>query len=444
MLLPCVDVDGDGGAYPTVRAATNQLGTFEDIVHAGSAQPIGAAVGLLYSETADIYYDTAGTHGSELRSLYIALKHAGLPVEIFIEEDCTEQVGRLHYTDVLYVTQPHISTSATKGIASWVQAGGTLFATAGAGMLTEANASNTAMSALLGVTQTALYTGSQDEFNNTVRLIKQDINFVDTLDNVTLSSDLLATLYKSDTAAGGMAGNSLVAKGAKSIFSTTGSSTTLATFSDGKPAMVRSAVGKGGAYYAGFLPGLAYFASAIPLRPVDRELHSVPHCNIVIESAACEASFRLSIGSYFIASHKRREGCCMPTDTDIMLGALAGSSVDEGMDHFIPTDFVVAAKTLITLPLAARLNESTVRPVIGSHPLVEVGWVYAKGVGSALPCVNWAAQPLAGFTVQLNHPLLTQGLKTATLASGKNVTLDLAAGTVTFDLSLTADVLVLR
>ena len=134
----------------------------------------------------------------------------------------------------------------------------------------------------------------------------------------------------------------------------------------------------------------------------------------------------------------------MPTATDIMLGALAGSSVDEGMDHFIPTDFVVAAKTLITLPLAARLNESTVRPVIGSHPLVEVGWVYAKGVGSALPCVNWAAQPLAGFTVQLNHPLLTQGLKTATLASGKNVTLDMAAGTVTFDLSLTADVLVLR
>eukprot|EP01043_Picozoa_sp_COSAG02_P059111 COSAG02_NODE_7471_length_2997_cov_7.180124_4_plen_396_part_01 len=375
----CDYVDGDGGAYPTVRAATNQLGSFEDIIHVGMAQPIGAAVGILYSETADIYYDSAGTHGSELRGLYIALKHAGLPVEIFIEEDCTEQVGRLHYTDVLYVTMPHISTSATKGIASWVQAGGTLFATAGAGMFTEANASNTVMSALLGVSQKALYTGSQDEFNNTVRLIKQDINFVETLDNVTVSSDLLTALHTVDAGEDittGLAGASLVAKGAKSFFSTAdrvttqqgASPTTLATFSDGKPAMVRSTVGKGSAFYAGFLPGLAYFSPAIPLRPVDR------------------------------------------------------ASVDEGMNHFIPTEFAVAAKTLITLPLASRLNESTVRPVIGSHPLVEVGWVYAKGVGSVLPCVNWASKPLSGFTVQLNHPLLTQGLKTATLASGKNAT----------------------
>ena len=131
-------------------------------------------------------------------------------------------------------------------------------------------------------------------------------------------------------------------------------------------------------------------------------------------------------------------------DIDIAMGAFAGASVDEGMNHFIPTDFAESAKTLITLPLAARLNESTVRPVIGSHPLVEVGWVYAKGVGSVLPCVNWAAEPLSGFTVQLNHPLLTQGLKTATLASGRNATLDKAAGTVTFDLPLTAEVLVLR
>ena len=51
------------------------------------------------------------------------------------------------------------------------------------------------------------------------------------------------------------------------------SPTTLATFSDGKPAMVHSVVGKGSAYYAGFLPGLAYFAPAIPLRPVDRAYH---------------------------------------------------------------------------------------------------------------------------------------------------------------------------
>ena len=51
-------VDSDGGAYPTVRAATNMLGSFEDVIKAGAAQPIGSAVAVLYSETADIYYDT--------------------------------------------------------------------------------------------------------------------------------------------------------------------------------------------------------------------------------------------------------------------------------------------------------------------------------------------------------------------------------------------------
>ena len=89
-----------------------ETGSFEDIIAAGMAQPIGAAVGLLYSETADIYYDSAGTYGAELRALYIALKHAGLPIEILIEEDCEESVGRLHYIDVLYVTMPHISDTA--------------------------------------------------------------------------------------------------------------------------------------------------------------------------------------------------------------------------------------------------------------------------------------------------------------------------------------------
>ena len=344
----------------------------------------------------------------------IALKHAGLPVEIFIEEDCEESVGRLHYIDVLYVTMPHISDSATAGIASWVASGGTVFATAGAGMLTQANASNVAMATLLGVTQQAVYSGTQDDFNNTVRLIKQDINFVEVLDNVTVTTPTTTTTTTTTSIAAADSGGGdspLVAKGIKSIFTITATATTssqpevdgrsttattaaaasaMAEFSDGKPALVVKTVGKGRAFYAGFLPGLAYFAPAIPLRPVDR------------------------------------------------------SSVDEGMDHFIPTEFAEAARDLITLPLAGRLNESSVRPVIASHPLVEVGWVYAKGIGSVLPCVNWAGAPLAGFTVTLNHPELLGSLKTAVLSSGGKLQLDKEKGTITFDLVITADAIVLR
>ena len=64
------------------------------------------------------------------------------------------------------------------------------------------------------MTQTAVYTGTQDDFNNTVRLIKQDINFVETLDNVTVAAEL-------DLGFGCTLSNTsgtIVAKGIKSIF----------------------------------------------------------------------------------------------------------------------------------------------------------------------------------------------------------------------------------
>ena len=182
---------------------------------------------------------------------------------MLIEEDCV--AGRLHHVDVLYVTQPHLTDSAAAGIATWVAAGGQVFATAGAGLLNEANATNAAMAKLLGVTQTAVFAGTQDEFNNTVRLIKQDINFVEALDNVSIStSSRLRPLEFGDPA------SALVAKGVKSIFTAAAGSKVLATFSDGKPAMIKTAAGSGSAFYAGFMPGLAYFSTAIPLRPVDR------------------------------------------------------------------------------------------------------------------------------------------------------------------------------
>ena len=53
-----------------VREGLNLLGEFEDIVQAGAAQAQGAAVAVLLSESADIYFDPVGTHGSGLRTLY--------------------------------------------------------------------------------------------------------------------------------------------------------------------------------------------------------------------------------------------------------------------------------------------------------------------------------------------------------------------------------------
>lgn len=78
----------------------------------------------------------------------------------------------------------------------------------------------------------------------------------------------------------------------------------LGKFEDGSTACFKRTVGRGFAYYAGFLPGLSYYEPAIPVRPVDR------------------------------------------------------SSVDSGMNHFLPTEMDVSARELISAPLqGARMGQ---------------------------------------------------------------------------------------
>jgi hypothetical protein len=113
------------------------------------------------------------------------------------------------------------------------------------------------------------------------------------------------------------------------------------------------------------------------------------------------------------------------------------------MNHFIPTDFDTTARTVLTLPFAesGRLNDPTVVPVRASNPLVEVGLVTADRKGTALPCINWAGRPLVGFNVTL---LADISFKTAALSSGRKLVVAADKRTFTFDLAITADVLVLR
>eukprot|EP01047_Picozoa_sp_COSAG01_P120156 COSAG01_NODE_48883_length_377_cov_0.687050_1_plen_125_part_11 len=120
------------------------------------------------------------------------------------------------------------------------------------------------MQSLLGVQQSGVWRGSQG--NGTIDIIKQDLNFVDSLGNVTVSHSVLMELQWQGS------DSSLVCKGAKSIITVTRQLATqiFAHFDDGSPAAVRSRVGVGQALYFAFLPGLSYFDPAIPLRPVDR------------------------------------------------------------------------------------------------------------------------------------------------------------------------------
>ncbi len=237
--------------FQAVRQGLHELGTFEDIVQDGQVMPGIAA--LWFSETGDIWNNNASPFDAAKRSLYVAVRHQQLPLDVVVDADAV--TGGLKPYRVLYLTDQNVSQASSKAIADWVEIGGRLFATAGAGMFDELNRPNETMRRLFGIEQKALDIGAQP-----VRLEKQDLPFAAPIDDVKW------------TAAGRHAQIPVI--DVRSRFavrsSSNGGATVAGTFSDGSPAVTVRSIGKGRAIYCGFLPGLSYFKPAIPLRPVDR------------------------------------------------------------------------------------------------------------------------------------------------------------------------------
>lgn len=233
----------DPAMYQAVRQGLHELGRFEDIVQAGQVRTGQAA--LWFSEAADVWDDNRHPFSSAKRSLYIAIRHGQIPLDCVVEGD------DLKSYKTLYLTDQHVSRKATQAIADWVQAGGRLFATAGAGMWDEVNQPNAKLRELLGVEPQSL----DEAAGEPIRWEKQDLPFATPVAKVKLTTP---------------AGPSEVPVfGLRSRFKT-GTATVAATFQDGLPAVTSRQVGQGVATYCGFLPGLSYFHPAMPLRPVDR------------------------------------------------------------------------------------------------------------------------------------------------------------------------------
>lgn len=232
----------DPAMYQEVRTGFHELGQFEDIVQDGQVRPGVAA--LWFSEAADVWNDNRFPFDSNKRALYLALRHQQLPLDMVVEGDDLKDYK------ALYLTDQHVSRSASKAIAAWVNDGGRLFATAGAGMFDELNQPNQVLRELLGVEPKELEVGKE-----VVRFEKQDLPFATPLDTVTLKTNAAKV--------------TLPAIDVRSRFAVKGAEAT-AEFGDGSPAVSVKPAGKGRAYYCGFLPGLAYLKPALPKRPVDR------------------------------------------------------------------------------------------------------------------------------------------------------------------------------
>lgn len=232
--------------YATVLRTFREFGLYEDIVQAGRVRPAKAA--LWFSETGDIWSNNRPSFGAAKRGLYVAILGRQIPLDFVVDADAAD--GTLGQVEVLYLTDNNVTRASSATIAAWVRAGGSLFATAGAGMFDEYNQPNTVLRELLGVEQT----GFEMPADAQVSFIKQDLKFVKALGQVTLDGQEAAFPVF------GVVSRTKAAEGTQ----VTG------RFADGAPAVVVNQPGKGRTLYCGFLPSLSYFNPAIPMRPLDR------------------------------------------------------------------------------------------------------------------------------------------------------------------------------
>jgi hypothetical protein len=246
------------GMYAEVRRSLAELSTFEDIIQSGRVAD--GDVGLWASDAFDVWGPVTppsryGQHHNTFlaakRALYVLLLHAQLPVDVVVEDDIG---ATLNGYKVIYLTDTHVTDAAAEGLAAWVKAGGTLVATAGAGMFNEMNATNKALTALLGVSPVAMH----EPDDSLVQYIKQDLAF---------AAPLGAAAW-TDSATNTSASATIV--GARPHFKAAPAATIVATHADGSPAATSLASGSGRALYFGLHPGFSYFLPAIPKRPADR------------------------------------------------------------------------------------------------------------------------------------------------------------------------------
>ncbi len=237
----------DPAMYVMILKSFRELGLYEDIIQSGTVRSAEAA--LWFSETGDIWGDSHGSFAAAKRGLYTAIRHQQVPLDVIVEQDALD--GTLSKYKLLYLTDAHVSQAASKKIVEWVNQGGVVFATAGAGMFDELNRPNQTMQQLLGVTQTKL----EEPEDKQLIWLKQDLPFASPIAHVNMNTESREA--------------KVPVFAVRSHFKLQ-SGEPFFRFTDRTSAVVAARRGKGQAIYCAFLPSLSYYHPAIPKRPVDR------------------------------------------------------------------------------------------------------------------------------------------------------------------------------
>ena len=220
-------------------AIVREIGAAEDMLV--TAMPAPAKVALLYSSSSDAWTISGNlAYGFNRMHTWLALTHAQVPVDVVSEQQAAK--GMLDGYSVCYLTGPNLSRAAAEKLKVWVQAGGTLWLTAGA--------------------------ASRDEFNRPMHtlddLLPATRGEAADLQKHASSGRYLAALSAKDEVR--WSGGSAEVLSVKQLIAPRERAEVLATFKDGAAAVVRGGAGKGMVYCAGFLPSLSYIKQALDAR----------------------------------------------------------------------------------------------------------------------------------------------------------------------------------
>ena len=237
-----------------IRTLSGMAGLIED--HLTPARTVPARVAMLLSESSDLWETEGKGQGAvepgsvatnvsqeERKDIWYALRYAGYRVDHITEQDCID--GLLKNYSVLYVCGQNLERKAALAVREWVQAGGTVFATAGAARRDEFDAPLTDLDEVLGRGAATGY----ERYKGPLRA-RLELLFVKALDEVRLADGPAYPVYCS-----------------REEFAVDAKTRTLATYRNGKPALIAKEFGKGRAYYTGTLPGQSWAKAALPVLP---------------------------------------------------------------------------------------------------------------------------------------------------------------------------------
>ena len=225
-----------------VARAARFLGLAEPLLYGAKflKQPEVAFVSPRSSEIWSRATDTSLTTFENAKWVYLALMHANIPIDILSEQQLAE--GKLEKYKVIYIPGTHLRRDAGKAVRDWVRSGGTVFTDAFGLARDEANQKVPEMNEMLGLGDRSLKTwGSVEQYRAT-----------DLKPLVEVATPLMEAEF-------GWENVKLQARVGREPLNVK-TAEVLATFADGKPAVVRNRFGKGEAIVAGVWTGITYSA----------------------------------------------------------------------------------------------------------------------------------------------------------------------------------------